>query len=191
MLSLVSKRRDQRGAAQMESTITTSTNGNSWEIVPTHTLAGIVLGVLFIYLFFRHFMFVLMFMDLILGWLRKFNWFPKEAVALPLEVFRPSSKAQEDFNPLDHRVGTVPWVLVCGWFFWLAGIHSSIAVIHACRSIMQVGLKAVMRRCGAPHDRHGGAARRSRPRAVVRRKGGTYPLLPFATFCRMIRRATK
>ncbi|MEM8629740.1 MAG: hypothetical protein AAGF74_00755 [Pseudomonadota bacterium] len=63
----------------MESTITTSTNGNSWEIVPTNTVAGIVLGVLFIYLFFRHFMFVLMFMDLILGWLRKFNWFPKEA----------------------------------------------------------------------------------------------------------------
>lgn len=57
----------------MESTITTSTNGNSWEIVPANTLAGIILGVLFMYLFFRHFMFVLMFMDLILGWLRKFN----------------------------------------------------------------------------------------------------------------------
>jgi CDP-diglyceride synthetase len=62
----------------MESTITTSTNGNSWEIVPANTVVGIILGVLFIYLFFRHFMFVLMFMDLILGWLRKFNWFPKE-----------------------------------------------------------------------------------------------------------------
>ena len=62
----------------MESTITTSTNGNSWEIVPTNTVAGIILAVLFIYLFFRHFMFVLMFMDLIFGWLRKFNWFPKE-----------------------------------------------------------------------------------------------------------------
>ncbi|SLN14940.1 hypothetical protein [Ruegeria meonggei] len=62
----------------MERTITTSTNGNSWEIVPTNAVAGVILGVLFIYLFFRHFMFVLMFMDLILGWLRKFNWFPKE-----------------------------------------------------------------------------------------------------------------
>ena len=62
----------------MESTVTTSANGNSWEIVPANTVAGIILGVLFIYLFFRHFMFVLMFMDLILGWLRQFNWFPKE-----------------------------------------------------------------------------------------------------------------
>ena len=33
---------------------------------------------LFFYLFFRHFMFVLMFLDLTLCWLRKFNWFPKE-----------------------------------------------------------------------------------------------------------------
>lgn len=62
----------------METTVTTSTNGNSWEIVPTNTVAEIILGVLFFYLFFRHFMFALTFMDLILGWLRKFNWFPKE-----------------------------------------------------------------------------------------------------------------
>ena len=62
----------------MESTLTTSTNGNSWEIVPGSTVAGIILAVLFFYLFFRHFLFVLMFMDLILGWLRKFKWFPKE-----------------------------------------------------------------------------------------------------------------
>jgi hypothetical protein len=62
----------------MESTITTSTNGNSWEIVPANTLVGVFLGVLFIYPSFRHFMFVLMFFDLILGWLRKFSWFPKE-----------------------------------------------------------------------------------------------------------------
>jgi len=32
--------------------------------------------------FFRHFLFVLMFMDLILGWLRQFNWFPKEGKRL-------------------------------------------------------------------------------------------------------------
>ena len=62
----------------MESTVTTSANGNSWEIVPANTVAGIILGVLFIYVCFRHFMFALMFMDLILSWLRKFNWFPKE-----------------------------------------------------------------------------------------------------------------
>ena len=62
----------------MESTITTSTNGNSWEIVPTSTLAGVILGVLFIYLFFRQLMLLLMISDLNLGWLRKFSWFPKE-----------------------------------------------------------------------------------------------------------------
>ncbi len=62
----------------MESTITTSANGKSWEIAPTNTVAAVVLGVLFFYYFFRHFMFVLMLSDLILGWLRKFNWFPKE-----------------------------------------------------------------------------------------------------------------
>ena len=62
----------------MDSKITTSTIGGSWEIVPTNTIAGIVLAILFFYLFFRHFLFVLMFMDIVLGWLRKFNWFPKE-----------------------------------------------------------------------------------------------------------------
>lgn len=62
----------------MENTITTSINGSSWELAPTNTWTGIVLAVLFIYLIFRHFIFVLMFMDIILGWLRKFNWFPKE-----------------------------------------------------------------------------------------------------------------
>ncbi len=60
----------------MESGISASTGGNSWEIVPTNTLAGIVLGVLFFYFFFRHFLFVLMVMDVFLGWLRKFKWFP-------------------------------------------------------------------------------------------------------------------
>ena len=62
----------------MNSAMTTSTNGKSWEIVPINTLTGIVLTVLFFYLFFRHFLFVFMFMDVIIGWLRKFNWFPKE-----------------------------------------------------------------------------------------------------------------
>jgi hypothetical protein len=62
----------------VESTITTSTNGKSWEIVPANTLAGVILGVSFIYLLFRQFMFLLMISDLNLGWLRKFSWFPKE-----------------------------------------------------------------------------------------------------------------
>lgn len=59
-----------------------SANANSWNIVPTSTLAGVVLAVLFLYLFFRHLLFVMMFMDLIIGWLRRFNWFPKEGKRL-------------------------------------------------------------------------------------------------------------
>lgn len=66
----------------MEATLTTSTQSNSWEIIPGGTVAGIILAVLFIYLFFRHFLFVLMSTDLILGWLRQFNWFPKEGKRL-------------------------------------------------------------------------------------------------------------
>ncbi|GEM_PF-2464850 len=62
----------------MESTFTTSTNGSGWEIVPTNAAAGIILAILFFYLFFRHFLFALMFMDVILGWLRNFSWFPRE-----------------------------------------------------------------------------------------------------------------
>lgn len=41
-------------------------------------MAGAVLGILFLYLLFRHVLFVLMFMDIVLGWLRGFRWFPKE-----------------------------------------------------------------------------------------------------------------
>ncbi|GAA6163036.1 hypothetical protein NBRC116590_07400 [Pelagimonas sp. KU-00592-HH] len=62
----------------MESTMTASTNGSSWQIEPSNAIAGIILTVLFFYVFFRHFMFVLMIMDLVVGWLRKFRWFPKE-----------------------------------------------------------------------------------------------------------------
>lgn len=53
-----------------------SVNSQSWEIVPESSWAGWVLGILFVYLFFRHFMFVLMIMDAIIGWLRQFRWFP-------------------------------------------------------------------------------------------------------------------
>lgn len=62
----------------MESTISTSAGSNEWEIVPVNTIASILLMVFFIYLFFRHFLLVLMVMDLVIGWLRKFKWFPKE-----------------------------------------------------------------------------------------------------------------
>ncbi|MGB3148083.1 MAG: hypothetical protein WBA91_10050 [Paracoccaceae bacterium] len=62
----------------MESTITTSTNGSGWAIVPANTLAGVILGVLFIYVFFRHIMFMLMFFDMFSDWPRNFSWFLKE-----------------------------------------------------------------------------------------------------------------
>lgn len=61
----------------MESTITTSVN-NSWEVVPSNTIASLVLFALFFYLFFRHALFVFMLLDILIGWLRKYDWFPKE-----------------------------------------------------------------------------------------------------------------
>lgn len=51
---------------------------NSWSFVPTQGAAGLLLAVLFIYLWFRHALLTLMVMDLLLGWLRRFRWFPKE-----------------------------------------------------------------------------------------------------------------
>jgi hypothetical protein len=48
----------------------------AWNIEPQNAAASLILFALFIYLFFRHAMFVLMFMDFILAWLRQFRWFP-------------------------------------------------------------------------------------------------------------------
>jgi len=80
----------------METTITTSTNVSRWEIIPANTAVGIVFAILFFYLSFRHFLFVLMFMDIILGWLRKFNWFPKEG---------------------NRRKTFIHWLIALGMFF--------------------------------------------------------------------------
>lgn len=62
----------------MESTLISSSNGSDWEIIPVSALSGAILAVLFLYLFFRHMLFVLMFMDVILAFFRKFSWFPGE-----------------------------------------------------------------------------------------------------------------
>ncbi|WP_370400967.1 hypothetical protein [Sulfitobacter sp. JB4-11] len=62
----------------MESTFTTSTHENTWEIVPSNTIVGIILSALFFYFMIRHMLLGLMVMDIFLGWLRKFRWFPKE-----------------------------------------------------------------------------------------------------------------
>lgn len=62
----------------METILTTSTNSGTWEIVPTNTLAGIILAVITLYFVVRHFLFVMMLMDVVLTWLRKFRWFPGE-----------------------------------------------------------------------------------------------------------------
>lgn len=88
----------------MENTITTSSNGSTWEIVPANTIAGIILAVLFFYLFFRHMLFVLMFMDVILGWLRKFGWFPKEG---------------------KRRKTIIHWVIALGLFFGFLAVAGS------------------------------------------------------------------
>jgi len=62
----------------MEGEITLQRGGGAWQIVPESAGIGIILAVLFLYLFFRHLIFCLMFFDLILGWLRRFRWFPGE-----------------------------------------------------------------------------------------------------------------
>ncbi|MEL6618670.1 MAG: hypothetical protein AAFP16_07325 [Pseudomonadota bacterium] len=58
--------------------LNTSAGGNSWNIMPENAVAGVVLAVLFLYFFVRHFIFVLMVFDMVLGWLRHFRWFPNE-----------------------------------------------------------------------------------------------------------------
>ncbi len=88
----------------MESTVTTSVNSYSWEIAPANTLAAIVLGVLFLYLFFLHAFLVLMVMDIVLGWMRKFSWFPKEG---------------------KRRKALVNWAVAVGLFFGFLAVAGS------------------------------------------------------------------
>jgi len=57
-------------------TVTQSTY--SIAIIPANPLVSAVLAVLFLYLVVRHFLLVLMVMDVVLGWLRRFRWFPGE-----------------------------------------------------------------------------------------------------------------
>lgn len=89
----------------MESSISASTNGGSWELVPTNTAAAIALVILLIYLFFRHFLFVLMVMDIIIGWLRRFIWFPKEG------------KRRKTF---------IHWIIALGMFFGFLALAGSV-----------------------------------------------------------------
>ena len=62
----------------MEATLRTSAHEGSWEVVPANAVAGVVLFLLVLYLFFRHMLLVLMIADMLVGWLRRFAWFPKE-----------------------------------------------------------------------------------------------------------------
>ena len=66
----------------MEASVSTATSESSWDIVPTNTAAWIIFFVLFAYFFFRHFLLVMMLMDLMTSWLRKFSWFPSEGKRL-------------------------------------------------------------------------------------------------------------
>jgi hypothetical protein len=62
----------------MESELAVSDGGKAYEILPINAPVGGLLFLLFLYMFFRHFLFALMVMDVIIGWLRNFSWFPKE-----------------------------------------------------------------------------------------------------------------
>ena len=70
----------------MEATISTAASESSWDIVPTNAFASTIFFILFIYLFFRHFLFVMMFMDIVISWLRKFSWFPSEGKRLKVFI---------------------------------------------------------------------------------------------------------
>jgi hypothetical protein len=59
-----------------------SSIGGQWSISPTSSLSGFLLAALILYLSFRHMLFTLMFMDIVIGWMRRFNWFPKEGKRL-------------------------------------------------------------------------------------------------------------
>lgn len=60
----------------LETTFSGRVNEATWQFVPQNGFVSIVLTVLFIYMFVRHFIFVLMITDIVIGWLRKFRWFP-------------------------------------------------------------------------------------------------------------------
>lgn len=66
----------------MDSTVSAASTSTSWEITSGHGLAVALLVVLFVYLWVRHLFLTLMVMDVIIGWLRQFRWFPKEGKRL-------------------------------------------------------------------------------------------------------------
>lgn len=60
----------------MTTTVSMTRQSYAWDITPASPVVSAVLAVLFLYLFVRHFLFVLMVFDIVLGWLRRFRWFP-------------------------------------------------------------------------------------------------------------------
>lgn len=87
----------------------------TWNIEPQNAAASLILLALLIYLVFRHAMFILMFMDFVLGWLRQFRWFPgpgkrrKTIIHWVIALFLfggflalSSALGWVDFVPVDH-----------------------------------------------------------------------------------------
>ncbi|WIY26625.1 hypothetical protein [Parasedimentitalea psychrophila] len=66
----------------METNFSASANNATWQFIPQNSFVSIALTVLFLYVFVRHFILVLMIMDIVIGWLRKFRWFPVEGKRL-------------------------------------------------------------------------------------------------------------
>jgi len=66
----------------LESNLSAHANNASWQLLPQNSFVAIALVVLFLYVFVRHFIFVLMIMDIVIGWLRKFRWFPVQGKRL-------------------------------------------------------------------------------------------------------------
>lgn len=71
---------DDRG--HHENSISLTSGDSSGTIPPANSLAGWVPGLLLLYLLVWQALFVLKIMDMALGWLRCFRWFPKQGKRL-------------------------------------------------------------------------------------------------------------
>jgi hypothetical protein len=61
----------------MDSTIEATEPTSSWNVEPTNIVSWILFIALFGYLFFRHFVFVMLLLELFMSALREFGWYPK------------------------------------------------------------------------------------------------------------------
>lgn len=84
-------------------------NDNAVAVEGTSTIATVVLAVLFFYFFIRHFLLVLMVMDIVTNWLSQFRWFPGEGRRLR---------------------GLFHWVIALGLFLGFLAIGNATGILN-------------------------------------------------------------